>query len=137
MNITITLTPRSILFFTLSCLTIGGIMAFRNPAKNLKPAQASIAVVDSAYGLQLTLAEFNTAKTNWQNTHPAGAIRGGSISRGALMEVINSMPPENSSVSLYFGSDKSGRTYIMFAPSGANGESKIYRNASFCPNLCN
>ena len=127
----------AVAFLLICCLlAFTTVMAFRNQ-NNIAISPEPAIIIDSAAGVPMTLADYNLAKTKWRNSHAVGAIQGGSISKDSLLELINSMPLAVNTVSFYFGTDKDGRTYVMFAPAGATVESKIFRNGSFCPNICN
>ena len=129
--------PTGVTILIIVCfLAFAAILAFRNKQNisvSVKPDQV---VFDSTAGFRISFDAFNTAKLNWNNSHPGGTL-GGSISKDSLISLINSMSPSNINISFYFGSDRSGRTFVMFAPAYANFDSKIYRNGAFCPTFCN
>ncbi len=115
-----------------------GMMAFKGKNKENLSVQTVAKSNEAGDGVAMTYQEFTAAKSAWKTINPGlNATYGGSISKDAIMQVINTLPADNQRVVFYFGTDATGKTYVMFAPPGANTASKIYRNDSYCPSVCN
>ncbi len=127
MNMSANQSSRVILLLAICSLAIFVVMAFTNESKSSTAVNSS--------GVPMTFVEFNEAKSAWSVSHPVGATLGGNISKSDLLQIINAAPLD-SNISFYFGSDAKGKTFVMFAPTAAKIESKIIRNAAFCPNSC-
>lgn len=111
------------------------IMAFKGKSNKIPTVQNE---TKSMAGMAMTYQEFSAAKTNWKSINPGlNATYGGSISKDAIMEILNTLPPDNQKLVYYFGTDAAGKTFVMFAPPNAGETSKIYRNESYCPSVCN
>jgi len=93
----------------------------------------------AANGQFLTWTAFETARNGFKDLDDPTQVRGGSISKENMMEVMNAIEP-GASMAFYFGKEADGKVYVMFLPAAASESihrSAIYRNNSFCPSICN
>lgn len=131
--------PAFVLGFASALAVVATAGNAGNASTAIKAEKLAPAAKTEGDGQRMSWNEFETAKSGYANAHP-NATLGGSIGKSALEAVLNSMSPDNSMVSFYFGSDRDGKTYLMVLPSGTNaatGDPVIYRNTSYCPINCN
>ena len=93
--------------------------------------------------LSLTASVYGTLADAYASANP-GATHGGRIDKGAVLEIINSLPTEAANVAFRFCTDaESGKTSVIFVGGTAGqpgGATLFYRNGgnadAYCPEKC-